>query len=293
MIHQVAIIGAGPAGIAAAIQLKRSGINPVLFESGAIGGLLHSANLVENYPGFPGGIKGFRLAGLFKDHLERIKVEVVFEKVSSITSENGDFNIRTSTASYRSRIVIMATGTRANKLTVKGVPEAEGSRVFYELSQVGDVKEKRIAIIGAGDAAFDYALNLAQHNQVVINNRGVEASCLPLLWDRVNNNSNIVYRTCWVLKECQTIGGRLCLSWDNEGSISQDYYDYLVVAIGRTPVLDYLSDSVLSDLDQYEAEELIYRVGDLRNGRFRQVSISVGDGVMAAMKILQKINENQ
>ena len=80
-------MGGGPGGIAAAIQLKRSGIEPILIEKGEVGGLLLNANLVENYLGFPEGISGRELVGLFKEQLERIGVSVKFEEVKKLEAE--------------------------------------------------------------------------------------------------------------------------------------------------------------------------------------------------------------
>ena len=82
--HKVTVVGAGPAGIAAAIQLTRYGIKPVVFEGNVIGGLVHNANRVENYPGFPKGIHGHHLAELFTEQLVEANIEVQKETVLSI-----------------------------------------------------------------------------------------------------------------------------------------------------------------------------------------------------------------
>lgn len=91
----VLIIGAGPAGLTTALQLKRFGMSFLLFEGKQIGGLLQNANWVENYPGFPKGIRGEKLAGLFKKQIEHLGIEILAEDVLSLQYKNGFFTART------------------------------------------------------------------------------------------------------------------------------------------------------------------------------------------------------
>ncbi len=157
--ENVAIIGAGPAGVAAAIQLKRYGIEPILFEKEEVGGLLKNANLVENYPGFPRGISGKSLVELFKSQVKSYKIRVVYEQVERLSYNYGEFDIDTSKRKFASKTVIIASGTKPRRIESmdKGL---KGKHVFYDIYSISKVKGKRIAIIGAGDIAFDYALTL-------------------------------------------------------------------------------------------------------------------------------------
>ena len=111
----VVIIGAGPSGIATAIQLKRYNISQLLLEKGEIGGMLKNANLVENYPGFPGGIKGEELVQLFKNQVDAAQVNVLYENVQKVVYENQKFTLFTEQRSYRCRILVVATGTNPKK----------------------------------------------------------------------------------------------------------------------------------------------------------------------------------
>jgi len=290
-IHDVAIIGAGPAGVAAAIQLKRYNIIPVLIERNEVGGLLRNANLVENYPGFPKGIAGSDLVNLLRKHLKETGIQITHETVLSIDHSNRIFQVKTDRSTFACRFVILATGTQAKKLLTKGVKEAVGSRVFFEVYPLCDMKGKKIAVIGAGDAAFDYALNISLHNRVVINNRRNRVSCLPVLWERANDNLNIDYRDECVLRNVNPSETGLELTWKQNDREWKEQYDFLLIAIGRAPLLDYLSQSIQSRLKEFENEGLIYPIGDLKNGRYRQMSISIGDGVKAAMQAAQKLTE--
>ena len=142
-IEDVIIIGAGPAGIAAAIQLRRYGLTPVLLEKDHIGGLLVNANLVENYPGFPQGISGVELVKLFQSQLELTGVTVSFEEVLHLDYDES-FIIRTSQRELRSRIAVVASGTWPRQAEFP--PEA-ADRIFYEVSPIAGVEHKKIVII--------------------------------------------------------------------------------------------------------------------------------------------------
>ena len=98
-INKVAIIGAGPAGISSAIQLKRFGIDPIVFESDQIGGLLHNANLVENYPGFPDGISGEKLCMLFIEQFNKCNTNIINEEVITLDYIDNEFMPLTSFSS--------------------------------------------------------------------------------------------------------------------------------------------------------------------------------------------------
>ena len=189
------IIGAGPAGISTAIQLKRYGVEPTLLEKKEIGGLLKNANLVENYPGFPSGVPGPELVKLFKKQLENIQIKVHFEKVLELDYKNGLFSIKTNQKKITCRIIVIASGTKPRKLSYPDLPAKIENHIFYEIYPLTQVENKKIAIIGAGDAAFDYALNLSKQNKVTILNRGEEVKCLPLLWKRAMETKNISYLT--------------------------------------------------------------------------------------------------
>jgi len=191
-MKNVVVIGAGPAGIATAIQLKRHNIEPVLIEQNDVGGLLKNANLVENYPGFPEGITGTTLATLFKRQLENAGVAVHTEKVLKLEFREEAFLTKTERRVVQSPIAVIATGT-IPKTTSHIIPESIKGRVLYEIYPMLSVRNKKIAIIGAGDAAFDYALSLSAENEVIILNRGEETKCLPLLRERCEAIKSISY----------------------------------------------------------------------------------------------------
>jgi thioredoxin reductase (NADPH) len=290
--EQVIIVGAGPAGMATAIQLKRYGITPLIFERLRVGGLLWNANLVENYPGFPNGISGPRLVRLFTRQAGNLNIGVTQAEVSDVSVTDGSFVVKTADDAYRTHVLVVATGTRPVRLAHPVIPEGLRERMCYEVYDLLQVEGACIAIMGGGDAAFDYALNLSRKNRVTILNRGDQPKCLPLLWERAQKAANITYceRTQVVgLTQDDLPGLRMdCQSPTGE---LQFHADYLLVAIGRVPQLDFLSEPFLQQATALGEQGVLHMVGDVKNGIFRQTSIAVGDGVLAAMKIYRYLKE--
>ena len=281
-VQNIIIVGAGPAGIAAAIQLKRYGYNPILFEAGEVGGLLLNANLVENYPGFPGGVTGPELVERFKTQLEQLSISPRMEQVLEVEFRDGVF------------IVSTECGTRPNKLT--GI-EMEGrveDRIFYYVYPLLGVSGKKLLIIGAGDAAFDYALNLSKQNRVTELNRSDELKCLSLLWERALEDPRIKYipnTRVWRISE--EAGGRLMVKCQTNEGTCEYSADYLIAAIGRYPNLEFLSESKSIHPENLASKGLLYKIGDVKNEIYRQTSIAVGDGVRAAMSIYLKDSKGE
>jgi thioredoxin reductase len=288
--EDVTIIGAGPAGIAAAIQLKRYGITPLLLEKEEIGGLLRNANLVENYPGFPSGITGSRLVKLFREQLQRVSILPAFEEVKKLYFKKKIFLVETRKKTYPSRTVVIASGTKPRGFADFVIPEEVKDKIFYEVYPILRARKKEIVIIGAGDAAFDYALNLSQNNEVTILNSGQHIRSLPLLLERAQAVSSISYHKNTritrvsnnsqngILLECKTLGN----TWKSRA-------DYLIFAIGREPQLDFLSEKAKRNFKALVKKGVLYLIGDVKNRNYRQTAIAVGDGIMAAMKICRRL----
>jgi thioredoxin reductase len=290
-VENVVIIGAGPAGIAAALQLHRYGINPIILEKDKVGGLLRNADLVENYPGFPDGISGVNLTYLFAAQLQN-SVDVIFEEVISLDFREGVFLIETPERTFHSRLVLVGSGTRAREFSDIEIPRNAKRRVFYEIHPIMEEKGRRVIIVGAGDAAFDYALNLGHHNDITVLNRGENESCLPLLRERAERSPAISYykQTEISMIDGSSFGELLVECTSPEGILRFNAH-YLIFATGRDPQLDFLSRNLREHAGELEDRGLLYFAGDVKNGIFRQTSIAVGEGVMAAMKMFKKIEE--
>ena len=289
---QVVIIGAGPAGLAAAIQLQRQGIQPLILERDQIGGLLNNAYWIENYPGFVDGITGADLADRIHHQAERLGVTIHQEEVQSVEYEGDLFRIVTNIREISSEILVAATGTKAINLS-QGVntPNLEG-KILSEVFPLLNEKGKFILIVGAGDAALDYALNLARHNHVTLLNRGTEIKGLPLLWDRVQENDSINYFSEVEIKKIDILDtGKIAVVAKSGTQESNFSVDYLLTAIGREPELGFADRELLKRVGELQNKKVLFLIGDLKNGDFRQTSISVGDGIRAAMEIGIKLEK--
>jgi thioredoxin reductase (NADPH) len=288
--NEIAIIGAGPAGIATAIQLRRFGLQVTVLERNRIGGLLRCANLVENYPGFPQGTSGPNLVRLFEEQLRISGADVLFEEVVSLCFESERFAVTTTERTLFPGIVVIASGTRPVELSDLELPPQFRDVICYDISSILCEKGKRIVIVGAGDAAFDYALNLGASNEVIIVNRGEGVSCIPLLWQRACDTAAISYfDNTRVLRIADLDANQICIECLRCGELMTLQAHYLVSAIGREPQLGFLSEDGRGSLDRMAQEGLIYSVGDVQNGSFRQTAIAVGNGIMAAMQIAAKL----
>jgi thioredoxin reductase (NADPH) len=291
--EDVIIIGGGPAGVSGAIQLARYNIKPLMLEKARLGGLLLNANCVENYPGFPDGIKGPELAEIMKKQIGKQNIEVLLEEVTVLDFDEGFLQTATKKTSYYSKYVILCSGTKPKEFKDCSIPAELNSRIFYEVYHLIPMKNKKIVIVGAGDAAFDYALNLNRNNEVIILNRKETSNCIPVLLRRVKESKEIEYIKRIKIKEISSAGDRIILYCLTPEGVKNIETDYLLFAIGRTPCLDFLSDRVKKELDKNIENTGLYLAGDVKNGIFRQTAIAVGDGVKAAMKIYSEIKETE
>jgi len=294
----VVIVGAGPAGIAAGMFLKRAGVEPLLLEEREPGGLLRDANLVENYPGFPGGISGKELASLMVHQMEKLGVRLEKGAATKVSPKDHSFVTETETGTYESDAVIIATGTAPKKLEIEGARELEGQRQFYGLSSIGtdDIHGKRVLVLGGGDAAFDYAINMSTRgNSVPIVSRST-ASCLPLLLERAEARGIEISEGCNPERMMESTDGvRVECTCDDEKKIFEA--DIVIVAYGREPRVDMLPPELRERIDDsgegppITGIEGLFVAGDVVRGIHRQAAIAAGDGILAAMhvdKLLKK-----
>jgi len=289
--YKVLIIGAGPAGIAAAIYLQRAGVDFILVEKSAVGGLIVNANCVENYPGFPNGISGVKFAELLRRHIQRWKILVHIEEILRLDFSNEVFIAETTENIYLAEYVIRATGTEPKQIEISGSCDVDIQLISYEIRQILTVSGERIAIVGAGDAAFDYALTLSERNSVLILNRTDSTKCLSLLKERVKKIPKIEYRSNITISKISQETGILTLHFQQ--NVVRENVHRLVIAIGREARANFLENNLCEHVPSLREQNRFFTVGDAVNGDFRQTSIAVGDGVRAAMSIISILNKNE
>ncbi|MFO7890076.1 MAG: NAD(P)/FAD-dependent oxidoreductase [bacterium] len=293
-IVTVAIIGAGPAGIAAAFQLKRYEIEFRIFEKRNIGGLLLNAHRVENYPGFPYGISGISLIKHFQKQLHLTGIRVDKEEIKEVDYDSGNkcFKLISDQSVVRCLFLIVASGTIPRELPELSPFLKKSKNIFYEILPLKNCKRKNIAIIGAGDAAFDYALNLAaKKNKVMIFNRSNFHKCLSLLFREAKKNPSISYFQNYQLKKMEENRSGLSLTFMCQETEHSFGVDYLLIAIGRDPALDFLSENLILRKNVLIKKRIFHFIGDVHSGFYRQTGIAVGEGIKTAMIIYDKLKE--
>jgi thioredoxin reductase (NADPH) len=292
--RKVIIAGAGPAGISAAIFLVRAGFDPLLLEQGLPGGLMHHANLIESYPGFPGGVEGPDLAERFCDHLKKVGGSIVKAKVTGVKpGDGGRHLVSSSLGEFDCKALIIATGTQPIQVEIQGAHGMLDRRIFYDLTgliALAGIAE-RVVVYGGGDAAFDYGMNLVKRGfQVTVLCRS-EPRCLPLLRSRATEAGISVLegKSIEVAKDREQ---KIVLELEGGKTIEADR---LLIACGRTPHLELIDPTVRSRIRLTDLPETgvpgLYLAGDVVANKHRQVGIAVGSGISAAMCAARYLRE--
>ncbi len=273
------IIGGGPAGIAAACQIKRYGFKSAIIEKSCVGGLVRNANLIENYPNYYNGISGEQFAHELESFAINSDVSVIKDTVILADYSHSFFHINTLHHTYVSKSLIVASGTKAKKNLGFPIDNNALTRIYYEIATLKNIQGKNIAIIGAGDAAFDYALNLSRKNNITILNRTDIIKSLGVIYERAISLDSIEYLANFRITQITSCEDKIMI---HRNADETRQFDMIIAAIGREPNDGFLSNNLKKlypNLDAYQ------QAGDVKNGLFRQCSIAVGDGVRAAMKI--------
>jgi thioredoxin reductase (NADPH) len=289
-IEDVIIVGAGPAGLSCALQLNRYGINPLIFEKDDVGGLLRNANLIENYPGIPSKISGLELVELFKEQILEYQFRIINEEVKYVDFKNKLFHVDSDKNSYDSKLLVLAAGTLPKKPVGLYFSDGVKVKIFYEIFPIINCENKRIVIIGAGDMAFDYALNLGKKNNIVMMNRSDRIKCIPILQKRIKTLNNFQYFENTEVHSVSAKDSNILIEFCNKNIISTLYADYLIFAIGRESNRKLITDKLRDSLNTAERENKLFEIGDTANGIYRQTAIAAGDGIKTAMKIYQILN---
>lgn len=277
---KICVIGAGPAGIAAAIQLDRAGHEVTVFEPSRLGGNLWNAGFVENYPGFPGGITGRNLAELmgeqFNDHafkLRNIRVKEIRKH------EPGYLIISDSEEMFDG--VILCSGTMPNKAGFPGEEDlASAGLLHYGIDRLKSTSSSGDAlVIGGGESSMDMALSLAEMNLKVVLLHRSDLRGIKELRDEITTEDSISLIHGSVTS-ARLHGEKAVILVETSAGKEEKPFDLVLVAVGREKKLPILIDI---DIDNPPTG---FRVaGDARHGGLGQTSMAVGDGVRAAMDV--------
>ena len=298
-IHDVAIIGSGPAGYTAAIYLGRAGYRPLVI-AGAInpGGQLVNTTEVENFPGFPEGILGPDLMTAMQKQAERFGASIVWDDVTSVDLQ-GDIKTLHCDAGddIRTRSVILTTGSQVRKLGVPGEKEFSGRGVSYCATCDGFFfRNQPIVVVGGGDSAFEEADFLSRFgSSVVLIHRRDAFRASKIMVDRARRNPKISFVLDSVVDE---------IDGNSEGATTVRIHNVrtgerrdipakgVFVAIGYTPSTAFLDGTVACDDHNYVLVEGastktsvsgVFAAGDVVDSVYRQAVSAAGMGCRAAL----------
>jgi len=296
-VHNVIIIGSGPAGYTAALYAARALLAPVVFEGTSFGGALMTTTEVENYPGFRDGITGPELMDQMREQALRFGADLRMEDVDSVSLDGPVKSVTTADGlTVRARAVILAMGAASRYLGVPGEQELLGRGVSSCATCDGFFfRDQDIAVIGGGDSAMEEATFLTKFaRSVTVVHRRDEFRASKIMLDRARNNDKIRFITNSVVVAVDgdtTVTG-LRLKDTVTGKESTLAVTGVFVAIGHDPRSELLRDAV--DLDPegyvlvqgnttYTSLDGVFAAGDLVDHTYRQAVTAAGTGCSAAI----------
>jgi thioredoxin reductase (NADPH) len=294
--YEVIIIGGGPAGLSAAIYTARARLDSLLIEKGLVGGQIVNAERLDNFPGFPEGISGTKLAELMHEQATKYGLKTTVAEVTGVRLEKELKVVETASGSYRTRALIIAGGCHRQKLGVAGEAEFTGKGVSYCATCDGAFfRELPVAVVGGGNAAVTEALHLTKFaSKVTVIHRRDQLRAGKILQEKAFSEPKIDFRWDSVVSKIEgkdlVSGLKLRdVKTSRESTLS---VSGVFVSIGFIPNTEYLKGVVplaengaviTNDLMETEVAG-IYAAGDIRKGSPRQVITACGDGATAAIQ---------
>ncbi len=300
--YDVAIIGGGAAGLTAAQYAARANLKVAVIEEMAPGGQCLVIADLENYPGFPEPISGIEFSQRFEKQARNFGAQFFTATVRSIEKRDQVFHIDTSKEEITALTVIVATGAKHRHIGVPGEKEFAGRGVSYCATCDGPFfRNKKILVVGGGDAACDEAMYLANLTDTVIMvHRKDRFRAQKALAHRVINNSNITIHFNTELKEIMGTMkvGKVLLENNKTGEQREEEMDAVFIFIGSDPQTSLLPNVkkdeagyVVTDQRMETSIPGLYAVGDVRNTPFRQLVVAASDGAIATHSAAQYIDE--
>ena len=300
MVHNVLIIGSGPAGYTAALYAGRADLSPVVLAGSQPGGQLTITTDVENYPGFPEGIMGPEMMELFKKQAERFGTEVIQEHVDRVDFSKRPFRAWVGEKEYQAKSIIISTGASAKWLGL----ESEVTFGGYGVSACATCdgfffRGKTVAVVGGGDTAMEEADYLTKHaSKVYLIHRREEFRASKIMVDRVlaNPKVEVIYNTAVeeILGQTDPFPkvSSVRLRNTQTSEISHLDLDGVFIAIGHKPNSDLFKGILDMDETGYLLVqpgttrtniEGVFAAGDISDSTYRQAITAAGSGCMAAI----------
>jgi thioredoxin reductase (NADPH) len=297
-MHEVIIIGSGPAGYTAGIYTGRAGLNPLLIASSVeAGGELMKTTEVENYPGFPTGLQGPELMDAFRAQAERFGTEVLLDDVIEVDLEGPVKIVKTGGGkTYEAKTVILATGAAYRELGLPREKELSGYGISWCATCDGFFfREKTIAVIGGGDSAMEEATFLTRFaTKVYLIHRRDTFKASKIMQERALNNPKI--EVIWNTEVSELLGeGKLTgIKTTNlvDSSTNTLELDGLFIAIGNDPRVWLVENQVTLTPEKFIQVDGrssktslpgVFAAGDVIDPTYRQAITAAGSGCVAAL----------
>ena len=295
-VHDVIVIGGGPAGYTAALYAARANLQPLVIEGSSWGGQLMITSDVENYPGYPDGIMGPEMMAEFRRQAERFGTEFVTDEVTRVDFSERPFRVWVEDEEYRARSVIVATGASARWLGLESEERLKGHGVSACATCDGAFfRDKHIVVVGGGDSAFEEALFLTRFGyKVTLVHRRDEFRASQIMIDRARANEKIELKTPFLVEEVlgeDSISGLRLRNTETDETEDVDAGG-LFVAIGHDPNTALFVDQLDHDPNGYLVTRAgttetnvpgVFAAGDVQDHVYRQAVTAAGSGCMAAL----------
>jgi thioredoxin reductase (NADPH) len=310
-LYDVAIVGAGPAGLATAVYAASEGLSTIVLDCRAFGGQAGASSRIENYLGFPTGISGMALMARAYNQAQKFGVEMVIPdeaRLLSAATDGARYRLDVGDGeTVRTRSVVIASGARYRRLDIANLAQFEGTSVHYWASPIEGrlCSGQEVALVGAGNSAGQAAVYLASHaRKVALLARGgsLDASMSRYLVERIRAQPNIEVLTGTEVVALEGDEGNLsAVRWRNRASGVETTRPirHLFLFIGADPNTDWLANCDValdakgfvrtgSDLGSAQMETSrsgVFAIGDVRAGSVKRVAAAVGEGaqVVAAL----------
>lgn len=296
-IYDAVVIGSGPAGITAALYLIRAGLKIAIVEKGAVGGQVLLTSELENYPGFPRGIKGWEMADLLDAHIQPYMPRRLQTKVEKLVlaQEKGQVHtVETARGPLSTRTIIVCSGASHKNLGIPAEKTYYGKGISYCAVCDGNFyKGQEVAVIGGGNSALEEALYLSRIvKHIYLIHRRNEFRAAKIYQDKVKKTENITIITPTILEDIKGENGVEEIILKNLETQNQQIIPVAGVFIfaGTKPSADFipkeLSSSeagfIFTDAEMNTNIPGVFAAGDIREKHCKQVSTAVGDGATAA-----------
>jgi len=293
---KVLVLGAGPAGLAAALYAARAELEPVVLTGMQLGGQAALTHVIENYPGFPTGVGGAELGELFQKQAENFGAKVEFDMAHEVNLSQRPYKVTTDNGEYLADTLILTTGANPTHLNIPGEVELTGRGVSYCATCDGwFFKDKKVVIVGGGDSALEEGLFITRYaSSVTVIHRRDEFRASPVLQKRAKEHPKMNFILDTVVTEVVGTDKVETLKLKNlkTGEESTFDTDGLFIFIGHVPNTQMFKGQLeMSDLgyvivnDKMETNaEGVYAAGEIADPHFRQVITSAGMGAAAAIQ---------